>query len=190
MRVPYGLTEAQVMKTIKRVINILSPSFVFGYFTLEDIKQEAFMIAMDGLERYDGRKNSRKVKCREERLMRFLSVHVRNRLFNFKRKHYFRYEKSKDESQYENLEKLAEFRRRLMHPWDVDDVPDEDLGDGTDFEREYDERDYVENIERQMTDGIRNDFRRMLAGVFITDERKAAVQKIVAEIIDAEKKED
>ena len=187
MRIPNGLTEEQVIKVIKKVIHILAPSFVFGYFTLEDIKQEAFIIAMDGLERYDGRKNSRKVKCREERLMRFLSVHMRNRLHNLVRKHYFRFEKPKDESLMGDWERQAEFKKNLMNPWDVDDVPDYQLGDGTDFEREYDEKDFIEHIERKMGDDIRNDFRRLISGVFISESRKAAVQKVVADIINAEK---
>ena len=187
MRIPYGLTESQVIKVINKVANILAPSFAFGYHTIEDVKQEAFVAAMSGLEKYDWSKNADKVKCCEERLARFLSVHIRNRLLNFKRKHYFRYEKPKFEAQVEDWEKNNQSRRNLMHFWDLSDVPDKDLGDGTDFEEDYDNKEWFEHIESSMDGAIRNDFRRMLAGVFLTDLRKEAVQAAVTKILDAQK---
>jgi hypothetical protein len=186
MRIPYGLTEEQVKAVIERVIKILAPSFVFGYFTIDDMRQEAWIGAINGLEKYDGRKQ-RKVKCREERLTRFLSVHIRNCLLNVQRKYYFRYEKPKSESRVAEWEKNNQSRRNLMHTWDLDDVPEYMLSCRTDFEKDFDDREWLAYVESQMTDAVRNDFRRMCEGVVISNVRKEAVQLAVSNILDAEK---
>lgn len=68
------------MEIITRIGRRLAHKFRFSYFTIEDMEQEAFIAAIDGLERYD-----------ESRpLENFLSVHIHNRLFNLKRNKFCR----------------------------------------------------------------------------------------------------
>ena len=68
------MTEQEVLAVIEKIANRYCHKFKFGYFTAEDIKQEAFIIAVDALDRYDERRP----------LENFLSSHVKNRLINFK----------------------------------------------------------------------------------------------------------
>jgi DNA-directed RNA polymerase specialized sigma24 family protein len=76
------MTEAQVLHEIELIVKAIAPNFIFGYFTLEDIKQTAWLFAIEGMEFYD-----------ESRpLSNFLFCHVRNRLINYRRDHYFRSE--------------------------------------------------------------------------------------------------
>jgi len=63
----------------------------------EDIEQEAFIIGMDALERYDGVRP----------LENFLSVHIKNRLKNFKRDNYYRQDKG-------TAEKIQEGKKKLL----------------------------------------------------------------------------
>ena len=80
MRVPSNMSEEEVVSTINKVASRLAHKFTFAFYELEDIKQEAFIIAMEAMNRYDEKKP----------LENFLFVHVANRLKNFKRDNYFR----------------------------------------------------------------------------------------------------
>ena len=53
MKIPRGMTEEQVIATINKVAARYAHKFKFGYYEAEDIKQEAFIIAMEALDRYD-----------------------------------------------------------------------------------------------------------------------------------------
>lgn len=82
MKLPSNYTEAQFIETFDQVIKKLARKFVFGNREESDIYQEAFIIAMQGLEKFDGKRP----------LANFLYIHIRNRLCNYKRKHYMRKE--------------------------------------------------------------------------------------------------
>ena len=69
------MTEQEVVDTINKVVSRYAHRFRFGYYDADDIKQEAFIIAMEALDRYDN----------DGPLESFLAVHVKNRLSNFKR---------------------------------------------------------------------------------------------------------
>jgi hypothetical protein len=83
MNLPNGMTEDEVLVTIDKVISKLSYKFIFGCYTYDDIKQEAFIIALEGLEHYRP----------DLPLENFLWVHVKNRLCNLKRDKYIRLDK-------------------------------------------------------------------------------------------------
>ena len=73
------MTEDQVMTSIEKVIKRISPKYTFYGYTLDDIKQESFLICMDALKRYDEKRP----------LENFLSVNLSNRLKNFVRDNHF-----------------------------------------------------------------------------------------------------
>lgn len=78
--IPPNLTESEVLVVIKKVANRLARRFRFGYHDLDDMRQQAMLFAWEGMRNYDG----------ERPLENFLTIHVRNRLFNFKRDKYHR----------------------------------------------------------------------------------------------------
>lgn len=75
-----NITEDEFIKVLDIISKKLIYKFKFGYHEIEDMKQQAAIFALQGLENYD---NSRPLE-------NFLWTHVRNRLFNFKRDNYFR----------------------------------------------------------------------------------------------------
>lgn len=83
MKIPEGMTQQEVLGLINKIATRLAPKFVFGYHTFEDIKQQAFIEACKGLEKYDGKRP----------LENFLWVHIKNRLCNYKRDHFERIDK-------------------------------------------------------------------------------------------------
>ena len=81
------MTEDEVLQVINNVANRLASRFKFGYHELEDMRQEARLLALQGLDKYDN----------ERPLENFLWTHVRNRLFNLKRNKYERPNKPCDD---------------------------------------------------------------------------------------------
>ena len=74
------VTEKHFLETIDKICYKLLHKFRFGYHDIEDMKQQAYIFALQGLENYDPSKP----------LENFLWTHIRNRLFNFKRDKYQR----------------------------------------------------------------------------------------------------
>jgi len=167
MRVPAGYTETELIKVLKRLIARLSPPFVFPSFTLEDIKQEAWIAAIDGLERYDGQRP----------LENFMAVHIRNRLKNVKRKYYFRLEKPKNSEMVEEWKERNEIKKRLMNPQDIDVVDEEHLHDKNELLDEISYREFIASIKEALHPLFRSDFDRVCAGVMISEERRTALQE-------------
>jgi len=80
---PNGVTEEEFLRVLDNISKRLGHKFRFGYHDFDDMKQQAAIFAMEGLEKYD---NTRPLE-------NFLWTHVRNRLFNYKRNNYQRPDK-------------------------------------------------------------------------------------------------
>ena len=82
MKIPFNLTEKEVISIITKVCKKLAPKYVFASYEVEDIEQEAFMMGVEGLHRYDT----------DKPLENFMYTHINNRLKNFKRDNYYRFD--------------------------------------------------------------------------------------------------
>ena len=79
MHIPKGKTEQEVIDTMMKVCNRIAPKYTFYGYTADDMKQEALIICMEALEKYD-----------EERpLENFLSFILPGRLINVIRNNHF-----------------------------------------------------------------------------------------------------
>src|SRR6266480_7507721 len=76
-----GFSTDEVLKIVNSVINRLSPRFIFGIYELEDIKQEAFIIALHSLDIYK----------EQAPLEAYLYTIIKSRLQTFKRDNSIRY---------------------------------------------------------------------------------------------------
>lgn len=79
----YGVSEEEFLIVLDNISRRLANKFKFGYHDFDDMKQQAAIFALEGLEKYD---HSRPLE-------NFLWTHVRNRLFNYKRNNYQRPDK-------------------------------------------------------------------------------------------------
>lgn len=79
MYIPAGMTENQVVETIVRVCDRIAHKYTFYGYGPEDMKQEAFIICMEALEKYD---NARPLE-------NFLSFILPGRLINVIRNNHF-----------------------------------------------------------------------------------------------------
>lgn len=80
---PNSVSEQEFLQVWEKISKKLGYKFKFGYHSHEDMKQQAAIFALEGLNNYD---NSRPLE-------NFLWTHVRNRLFNYKRDNYQRPDK-------------------------------------------------------------------------------------------------
>jgi hypothetical protein len=80
---PNNVSEEEFLTVLDNISKRLGHKFKFGYHSFEDMKQQAAIFALEGLEKYDNKRP----------LENFLWTHVRNRLFNYKRDNYQRPDK-------------------------------------------------------------------------------------------------
>ena len=173
MKIPKGMTEREVTETITRVANRYAYKFQFGFYTPDDIRQEAFIIAMDALDRYD-----------ESRpLENFLAVHVKNRLNNFKRDKYYRQQKEDqaNKNKYDNNTK-----KFLMEPIDISSVRDEHennmrLDDS--FVNNIEDQELLDIIDTYLDVGLRADYLRILNGVYVPKPRREQIYNEINRIL-------
>lgn len=78
-----NVTEEEFLEVLNNISKRLVHKFRFGYHDIDDMKQQAAIFAMEGLEKFDNKRP----------LENFLWTHVRNRLFNYKRNNYQRPDK-------------------------------------------------------------------------------------------------
>jgi DNA-directed RNA polymerase specialized sigma24 family protein len=77
---PPTMTEAEFVRVLEGVVSGLAHNFVFGFFDIDDIRQQAMVFGIEAMPRYNP----------ERPLENFLYTHVRNRLINFRRDKYRR----------------------------------------------------------------------------------------------------
>ena len=53
MKIPKNMSEEQVLSSIDAIVNRIAHKYTFYGYEVEDIKQEAFIICLDALNRYD-----------------------------------------------------------------------------------------------------------------------------------------
>lgn len=80
---PNNVSHEEFLRVLDNISKRLGHKFRFGYHDFDDMKQQAAIFALEGLEKYDNTKP----------LENFLWTHVRNRLFNYKRNNYQRPDK-------------------------------------------------------------------------------------------------
>jgi DNA-directed RNA polymerase specialized sigma subunit len=150
---------------ILKVIDRIAPRYTFGYYELDDIKQESYIICLEAIEKYD---NSRPFE-------NFISKHLSNRLKTLIRD---KYSRSNIES--EKHEKLNQSKKNLMDLKSVD-------GSYKIYEDDIIERmstsEAMEMLMRELPPSMRNNFYRLANGVSIQSSKKQALFDKVKEIL-------
>lgn len=141
------MTEEQVMETLTRVTDRFKKKYKFGSYTEEDIQQEAYIECLSALERYDGVRP----------LENFLSVHLRNRLFNFRRK----------------------WQPKIVEDVQLDDSYDPMSGNNARLVSHIEEL-----VDTQFNVDLRNDYLRMKDGVKLPRVRTERLKQTIKELID------
>ena len=173
------MTEKEVTETITKIANRYAYKFQFGFYTPDDIRQEAFIIAMDALDRYD-----------ESRpLENFLAVHVKNRLNNFKRDKYYRQQKEDqaNKNEHNNTKKF------LMEPIDINSARDEhedNMRLEDDFVHGVEDQELFDLVNTHLDVSLRGDYLRILDGVYVPKPRREQIYDEISRILKENKYEE
>ncbi len=178
------MTEKEVLKVIEKIANKLAVQFKFGYYDKDDIKQEIYIIAMEGLSRYD---DSRPLE-------NFLFIHIRNRLIIFKRDNYIRkgnickFCDNKD-PECEHCYKRAIKRNTkqcLMEPLDISNINHDNepnMWDANDIVNTLSINETLDTIDRNLSVNYRGDYLKMRAGIYISKARRVEIENEVKRIL-------
>ena len=163
MIVPSGMCESEVIDTITKVAKRFANKHRFSYYESDDIFQEAFIIGMEGLERFEA----------DRPLENFLAVHIRNRLNNLKRK---------------NLGRSGELHEKslLMNPLSIEVVRDDEedsMWTKVDFLNDIQVDDVFRIIDLHLPTDLRSDFLRMKQGILIPKPRRTKIEETILEIL-------
>lgn len=174
MKIPEGMTQEQV----EQILQKLSKKFrkhKFGPYTAKDIEQESYVLGMEGLESYNG----------SAPLENFLSVHIRNRLLNLKRKYGIDYE-CKDESSQKFL---------LVYPLTLDQVDDEkeeSMKLEMDLISKLISQEIIDFVDANLDINLRMDYLKFINGVKLSKTKrekvKIALIKLLSEYYGKEEK--
>lgn len=155
----------QQLQTIIKVIDRIAPRYTFGYYDVDDIKQESYIICMEGLSKYD---NSRPFE-------NFISKHLSNRLKTLIRD---KYSRSNIESP--KHEKLNQNKKNLMDLKSSDGqfkIFEEDIID------KMSTNEAIDRIMQELSPSMRNNFYRLANGVSIQSSKKNALFNKIKEIL-------
>lgn len=193
------MSEAEVLEVFEQVTNKLAEKFKFGYRDKDDMKQEAIILAMEGLERYDGKRP----------LANFLYIHVRNRLCNYKRKHYIRiekpctrcplkaflppdkckvYEDMMDCNLYERWHERNIIKRNLANTLEYNQV---DYTDTTENNMKYniddaeniDKKEILKIINKDLPANLRKSYTMMMNGIKINKKDEDTLKSAILELL-------
>ena len=163
MNIPKGMTEQQVIDQINIVCNRIAPRYTFYGYTVDDIKQESFIICMEALNRYDGIRP----------LENFLSVNLSNRLKNFVRDNHF-------------VGSDNEERQKVYQPAQLD-YEDYIVDEENKFSISYEDmqsKEMVIIINKYLPAAMRMDYLKMINDVYITKQRREEVTACILELLE------
>ena len=163
MKIPKGMTEEQLTEQIQVVCDRIAPRYTFHGYTIQDMKQEAFIICMEALHRYD-----------ESRpLENFLSVNLSNRLKNFVRDNHY-------------IAGDSDCRIKISQPAQLEhanSIVDHDGSMSTNYE-DIELKDMAKLINEHLPASLRMDYLKMINDVYITKQKKDDVIETILDILE------
>jgi len=162
MHTPEGMTEQEVLDTITLVCNRISPRYTFYGYTVDDIKQESFIICMEALNRYvEGRP-----------LENFLSVNLSNRLKNFVRDNHFVNSSDEDRVKVAKPAQL-EYEGSIVDHNEKYSISYKDI----------DNKNIVDLVNKYLPAQVRMDYLKIINDVYVTKQRREEIIDMILEIL-------
>ena len=186
---PPGKTEAEVMAAIENAVAILSPKYVFGYYALDDVQQEARIMGLECLPRYEPTKP----------LANFVFSHIRNRLCNLIRNKLRRNDPPCKQchtglpckpdgmlcDKYAGWVERNLAKSGLVQPHDISNVAEQfQMDEEAPPEEQAAVKELLEKIDRELPVELRSTYLRMRAGVpVLYPKKKDEVMRWLREIL-------
>lgn len=171
MKIPKGMNETEVVETILKISKKLAHKYTFASYEVEDIEQEAFLIGIAGLSKYD----------QERPLENFMYVHINNRLKTFKRDNYYRLEHGA-------AEKIQKSKKDILEPLDIHELYHIATGDSISEDAELSE--VLERIDEELPSSMRSDYLKLKNNATLPKSRKAKVVSFIQDILERNEHEE
>ena len=153
------------MEIIHAVVNRIAPNHKFGFYEIDDIKQEAYILALEAMEKYDGLRP----------LENFISKHISNRLKSLRRDKYSR--KNLNTKKHADLNTKKRLLMDMGFSFICNDTYESNIED------ELSTREAVDKVLSELSPALKKDFLRLANKAPIQDYRKKAVYAAVKEIL-------
>lgn len=154
-----------MVSTISKISSRLASKYTFPNYEADDISQEAFIIGMEALDRYDGVRP----------LENFLSIHIKNRLNNFKRDHYYRQDDG-------NAEQIQQNKKKLLDAGSIDEIRNFILAQNVSDNIE--ERELIDYIDLRLPANMRSDYLRFKNDQNLTKTKRNQLVACLKEIVE------
>ncbi|MAF24916.1 hypothetical protein CL634_05005 [bacterium] len=206
------MTEEEVVEVINRILSTLSYNFKFGYFGVDDMKQEGWVYAIEALPKYNPEIAP---------LENFLRTHIRNRFLNLKRDKLSRhqppcpscpfydpecrlsinkcsaFEDKSECDKWSGWEKRNSAKKNLVQPLDITNIRDErekNMKCSDDIVQHSINVELIKIIDKNLPISMRSDFNKMLEGIHVAKQKREKIevhiQNIIQEYYDGETWED
>lgn len=183
------MNNKQVLLLYK-ICKRLAQKYTFGHYDIDDIAQEAFIIGMRLLPKFNRRKGMS--------LESFLYMSINNRLKDFKRDNYARiFHKCEYCNNEENPEVPCEYcqrrnwrietRKNIVEPLDIDNIcSDEESGVTTnnDFIEDVEIAELKSIVDQELPVNLRSDYIRMLHDIQIPKTRRNLIEFSIIQILE------
>jgi DNA-directed RNA polymerase specialized sigma24 family protein len=185
VQLPEGVTESDFLDAVSKACDLLAKTFAFGYYDSDDIRQEAFVFAAEGLSRYDPTRP----------LANFVYTHIKNRLINFRRDRFHRNDppcllcgRGGRHADGVQCDKFISWKKRnsakqsLMRPIDLSDREDVDAV-CEDLTENLSRDEILSKIDMGLPTELRGIYLRMLSGEAVPKSKRDAVAAKIREIL-------
>lgn len=176
----------EVIAIIDKIVSILGQGFSFGYFDINDIRQEARIFGLEAMARYDNKRP----------LENFLYSHIKNRLINFKRDKFHRSDppckichEEGDHGNGEYCDKYKAWKKRnsskqnLMRPCDITSVSDKSIERDSDIINDVATQEMLELIDEKLPVELRQVYLQLRSGVSISKAKKKQLEIYIKDIL-------
>ena len=194
-QLPNNVSNEKFLEVLDNISKRLGHKFRFGYHDFEDMKQQAAIFALEGLERYDNTKP----------LENFLWTHVRNRLFNYKRNNYQRPDKpcntcplfdktykcsnnqcskftnKTDCELYVSWANRNEAKKNIMQPTYIEQDP---LNKKSDFFSYIQNSEIIQFLDTHITAEYRESYLRLKSGEKLPKQQLVKLQKYIESLME------
>ncbi len=172
MHIPSGIDPTKAVDTIMKVAKRLAPKYVFASYEIEDIEQEAFLIGVAGLEKYD----------QSRPLENFMYTHINNRLKTFKRDNYYRLDYGTA------AQKIQDRKKSLLEPTDIDSIYSICTREQSTSEAQINET--LDLIDQKLPSHLRRDYLKLQSNAPLPKGRKAIIIDAVERIVNGDESEE
>ena len=156
MITPSGMNQDEVLSTMRKVIEKIAPRYVTHGYTVGDMQQEAYIMCMEALPRYDSTRP----------LENFLSVHVSNRMKNFLR---------------DNVKIKDEKKHKIVKPSQLTHDIERSCENNVEERMDYKEMSTI--VDENMPAAMRMDYLKMVNEFYVPKHRRKEIVEFIEDLL-------